>query len=192
MIEVQLNGQFPAGYRAAERINLSELMRTGTGRPPPKPWTPIGNARLLQADVTSEADFLAEHGFVLLKAPTRVTDWGDADQVASRYLPEVEAIIRERLFPGRPLIIHQPPNVMRRGSGTTMHPADGSQTPRLQVPLAAQRPSSGTCSQAPLTQRSRVHARRSSQSASPTQPLESSGVQRSAVPMVERRLVEAM
>src|SRR5207244_1464121 len=59
-------------------------------------------------------------GFVLLEAPTQVSDWGDADQVASRYLPEVEAMVRERLFPGRPLIIHQPPNVMRRGSGTAM------------------------------------------------------------------------
>ena len=119
MIEVQFNGQFPPGYRAAERINLSELMRSSTGRPPQKPSTRIRNARLLQTDATSEADFLAEHGFVLLKAPTQVTDWGDADQVASRYLPEIETIIRERLYPGHPLIIRQPPNVMRRGEGTT-------------------------------------------------------------------------
>jgi len=118
MIEVQFNGQFPPGYRAAERINLSELIRSSSGAPPQKPWTRIGNARLLQADATSEADFLAEHGFVLLKAPTRVTDWSDADQVAWRYLPEIETIIRERLYPGRPLVIRQPPNVMRRGEGT--------------------------------------------------------------------------
>jgi len=121
MIEVQFNGQFPPGYRAAERINLSELMRSRgeTAPPPPKPPTRIGNARLLQADATSEADFLGQHGFVLLKAPTRVADWDDADQVKWRYLPEVEAMIRERLYPGRPLVIRQPPNVMRRGAGTT-------------------------------------------------------------------------
>jgi len=119
MIEVQFNGQFPPGYRAAERINLSELMRNATGSPPPRPWTRIGNARLLQADATSEADFLAQHGFVLLKAPTQVTDWGDADQMASRYLPEVETMIRERLYPGRNMIIRQPPSPMRRGVGTT-------------------------------------------------------------------------
>jgi hypothetical protein len=118
MIEVQFNGQFPPGYRAAERINLSELMRSSTGRPPQKPSTRIRNARLLQADATSEADFLAEHGFVLLKAPTSVDDWGDADQVAQRYLPEIETIIRERLYPRRAMIIRQPPNVMRRGEGT--------------------------------------------------------------------------
>ena len=119
MIEVQFNGQFPPGYRAVERINLSELMRSSTGRPPQKPSTRIRNARMLQADATSEADCLAEHGFVLLKAPTRVTDWGDADQVGQRYLPEIETMVRERLYPGRPLIIRQPPNVMRRGEGTT-------------------------------------------------------------------------
>jgi len=121
MIEVQFNGQFPPGYRAAERINLSELMRSRSERAPapPKPPTRIGNARLLQADATSEADFLGQHGFVLLKAPTRVADWDDADQVKWRYLPEVEAMIRERLYPGRPLVIRQPPNVMRRGAGTT-------------------------------------------------------------------------
>lgn len=119
MLEVQFNGQFPPGYRAAERINLSELMRSGTARPSPKPPTRIGNARLLQADAASEADFFAEHGFVLLKAPTRVTDWGDADQVQTFYLPEVEAMIRERLFPGRKLDVQQPPQVMRRGAGTS-------------------------------------------------------------------------
>lgn len=119
MIETQLKGKFPAGFRATERINLSELMRNGTGKPPANPPTRIGDGRALQADATSEADFLAEHGFVLLDAPTRVTDWGNADQVAELYLPEVEAMIRERLFPGRNLIVRQPPNVMRRGEGTT-------------------------------------------------------------------------
>ena len=118
MIEVQLNGQFPPGYRSAERINLSELMRSGTARPSQKPLTRIGNARLLQADAKSEADFLAEHGFVLLKAPTQVTDWDDSEQVTARYLPEVEAMIRERLYPDRNLIIRQPPSPMRRGAGT--------------------------------------------------------------------------
>ena len=119
MIEVQFNGQFPPGYRAAERINLSELMRNRTAQPSPKPPTRIGNARLLQTDAVSEADFFAEHGFVLLKAPTQVTDWGDADQVQTFYLPEVEAMIRERLFPGLKLDVQQPPQVMRRGAGTS-------------------------------------------------------------------------
>jgi len=118
MIEVQLNGKFPPGFRATERVNLSELMRNGTGRKPSNPPTRIGDARLLQSGALSEAHFLAEHGFVLLKAPTRVIDWGDADQVASLYQAEVETMIRERLYPGRSLIIRQPPNVMRRGFGT--------------------------------------------------------------------------
>jgi len=121
MIEAQLNGQFPAGFRSADRINLSELMRNmgGTGMPPRNPQTRIRSGRDLQDGSVSEADFLAEHGFALLNAPTRVADWGDAGQVAQVYLPEIEAIIRERLFPGRKLYVQQPPNVMRRGAGTT-------------------------------------------------------------------------
>ena len=119
MIETRLRGQFPPAFGAAERINLSELMRNATGRPPQNPPTRICDARALQAKAASEADFLAEHGFVLLNAPTRVTDWSNADQVAQYYLPEVEAMIRERLYPGRKLYVQQPPNVMRRGAGTT-------------------------------------------------------------------------
>ncbi|HMI20663.1 MAG TPA: CmcJ/NvfI family oxidoreductase [Sphingomonas sp.] len=119
MIETQLRGQFPSDFRASERINLSELMRNATGRAPQNPPTRILDARALQAEATSEADFLAEHGFVLLDSPTRVTDWGNADQVAQHYMPEVEAMIRECLYPGRKLIVQQPPNVMRRGAGTS-------------------------------------------------------------------------
>jgi hypothetical protein len=48
-----------------------------------------------------------------------VTDWGNAEQVAELYLPEIEAVIRERLYPGRTLVVRQPPNVMRRGEGTS-------------------------------------------------------------------------
>ena len=121
MIETQLMGQFPPGFRATERINLSELVRNAAGaRPPRNPPTQIRDARALQAQATSEADFLAEHGFVLLDAPTRVTDWGNSEQVAEYYLPEVEAMIRDRLFPGRKLFVQQPPNVMRRGAGTSV------------------------------------------------------------------------
>jgi hypothetical protein len=119
MIEAQLKGQFPAGFRSAARLNLSELARSGTGRPPQPPPTRIADARTLQANATSEADFLAQHGFVLLDAPTRVTDWSKGDQVTQFYLPEVEAMIRERLYPGRNLIVRQPPAVMRRGAGTS-------------------------------------------------------------------------
>lgn len=118
MIEAQFNGQFPSGFRSTERINLSELMRTATGKPPRNPPTPVRDGRALQGAGMSEADFLADHGFALLDAPTRVTDWGDAAQVAELYFPEIEAIIRERLYPGRKLAIRQPPSVVRRGAGT--------------------------------------------------------------------------
>jgi hypothetical protein len=120
MIEAQLNGQFSPGFRSADRINPSDLARSGKGKGAPRnPPTRIADARELQARYLSEGAFLDQHGFVLLDAPTRVTDWSDAAQVADRYFPEVEAMIRERLYPGRKLQIFQPPTVMRRGEGTT-------------------------------------------------------------------------
>jgi hypothetical protein len=49
---------------------------------------------------------------------TAVSDW-DQD-VPSVYLPEIDELIRERLFPGRRLEIQQGPNVLRRGRGTSV------------------------------------------------------------------------
>jgi len=72
MIEAQLRGQFPPGYRSNKRINLSELIRSGTGKPPQHPPTRIADARALQARAPSEAGFFEEHGFILLDAPTHI------------------------------------------------------------------------------------------------------------------------
>jgi hypothetical protein len=118
MIETPLPGQFPQSFTASGRVNLSQLARDYKGHTPPTfPPTRIKDARPLQAG-RNEADFLDEHGFVLLDAPTAVLDWGDSAQVAERYFPEVEAMIRERLYPGRELIVMQPPRIVRRGAGT--------------------------------------------------------------------------
>ncbi|WP_116092118.1 CmcJ/NvfI family oxidoreductase [Sphingomonas crusticola] len=117
MIETTLNGQFPPGFVASGRINLSQLTKSGGQQPPANPPQCIADARPLQA-AACEHDFLERHGFVLLDAPTAVTDWGDDAAVAETYLPEVEALIRTRLYPGRSLIIMQPPKVVRRGKGT--------------------------------------------------------------------------
>jgi hypothetical protein len=120
MIETPLFGLFPPGYVAEGRINLSQLIRSDTGRPSANPSSRIADARPLQASASSEAEFLAEHGFVLLDAPTAVSDWSDADEVERHYLPEIDALIRTRLYPGRRLEIIQPPRVGRRGRGTDM------------------------------------------------------------------------
>jgi hypothetical protein len=118
MIETGLNGQFPPDFVAQERVNLSRLWASGQGRPPSFPPTRIADARPLQARAPSQADCLAEHGFVLLDAPTSVTDWDDADQISRLYLPDIEALIRARLYPGRKLRVMQVPRIVRRGAGT--------------------------------------------------------------------------
>lgn len=122
MIETRLNGQFPSNYVVGERINLTQLMNRGGATsprtPPLNPPTRIIDARPLQAEAASEREFFDHHGFVLLDAPTAVTDWSDTAAVGRTYMPEVEAMIRTRLFPGRKIFIMQPPNVLRRGAGT--------------------------------------------------------------------------
>jgi len=122
MIETRLNGQFPPDYVVGERVNLTQLMNRGgetsPRTPPLNPLTKIIDARPLQAQAASEREFFDSHGFVLLDAPTMVADWGDAAAVGQHYLPEVEALVRTRLYPERKIAIMQPPNVLRRGAGT--------------------------------------------------------------------------
>jgi len=122
MIETRLNGLFPPDYVVGERVNLTQLMNRGgetsPRKPPLNPPTRIIDARPLQAQAASERDFFDSHGFVLLDAPTKLADWGDAAAVGETYLPEVEDLIRTRLYPGRKTLIMQPPNVLRRGAGT--------------------------------------------------------------------------
>jgi len=118
MIETTLPGHFPPSFTATGRINLSQLMRENKGyRPQPLPPTRVEDARPLQ-EGRNEAEFLDEYGFVLLDAPHAVGDWGNEMDVAASYLPQVEDMIRTRLYPGRKLIVRQPPRVMRRGAGT--------------------------------------------------------------------------
>jgi len=118
MIETTLPGHFPPSFTATGRVNLSQLARENKGyRPQPFPPTRVDDARPLQKG-RNEAEFLDEYGFVLLEAPTAVRNWADSEHVSETYLPEVEAMIRERLYRGREMIIMQPPRVMRRGAGT--------------------------------------------------------------------------
>lgn len=132
MLTTEMNGFFPAGYRTTGRINLSQLMasREPQRACPVPPTVTIGNAREMQAGAASEAAFFDRHGFVLLDAPSAVDDWNcdqndPANPIATRYMAEVEALIRTRLLPGRPIEIRQPPRVLRRGPGTD-NPAYGA------------------------------------------------------------------
>ena len=74
------------------------------------------------ADTSS---FFEEHGFALLQAPTKVRNWnqdyGKADtDIKNVYHGEIEALIREQLFPGGTEFhtIEQRNAVLRRGPGS--------------------------------------------------------------------------
>ncbi|HEY4251474.1 MAG TPA: CmcJ/NvfI family oxidoreductase [Roseomonas sp.] len=56
----------------------------------------IENGRLREHSFTLDA-----HGFALLRAPTRFRDFYDQDAVRDRYLPEVEAVLRDALGASR-------------------------------------------------------------------------------------------
>jgi hypothetical protein len=116
MVAARLNGFLPDGY-VGERAPPIIV-----GEPPafeyrqPYPPVEIEDARQLQSGARSEAEFFAEHGFVLLEHSTAVRDW-DTD-VGPIYLGEIETVIRERLLPGRRIEIQQAPRLLRRGRGT--------------------------------------------------------------------------
>ncbi|MES2444714.1 MAG: CmcJ/NvfI family oxidoreductase [Pseudomonadota bacterium] len=113
MTAVALNGFLPQGFEPPGRL------RGAVGTPQPlmaRDPVEIGDARAFQAGAASEAAFFAEHGFVLLPHPTCVRDW-DAD-IATLYKPEIEAVVRERLFPGRRVEIEQGGPPLRRGRDT--------------------------------------------------------------------------
>jgi hypothetical protein len=115
MVQAQLNGFLPPDFTGV-------VPTIDVRSPPPRPrWTAppveVRDARDLQAGASSEAAFLAEHGFVLLPHRTGVGDWDrDIDRI---YLPEIDAIVRERLFPGRRVEVQQmTAGLLRRGRGT--------------------------------------------------------------------------
>jgi hypothetical protein len=121
VVEARLNGFFPPDFKGEPPV----AMRIGA--PPAETESrtvPIGDARRLQSGALSERDFFDEHGFVLLGHRSAVSDWETAagspepSDVAIHYLPEIEAVLRERLLPGRKIEIMQRPDPLRRGRGT--------------------------------------------------------------------------
>jgi len=123
MVEVQLKGLLPPDMDPA---TMPTIDVTAPPQPRPQPDYPpfeVRNARPSADDCRSEAERFAEDGFVLLRHSTRVRDW-DSD-VASIYLPEIEAILRDRLFPGRRIEVQQRAPVLRRGRGTNEPYAQG-------------------------------------------------------------------
>jgi len=78
-----------------------------TRAPPPDREVRIYNARPLQRQAASEAEFFKEHGFVLLRHKTAVRDWdpypskpGSQSEIDRIYAKEVEGLIKTVLLPG--------------------------------------------------------------------------------------------
>ena len=120
MVQVSLNGFFPADFVADGRVMID--VRVPPPPVPPSPAIEIHDARQLQARASSPAAFFAEHGFVLLPHASRVSDWNhdtNAAGIERNYFAEVEGMIREHLLPGRRLAIRQSALPLRRGHGTS-------------------------------------------------------------------------
>ena len=139
-VDARLNSLFEPGFVAEKRVMIDATGRAptpGVGADPVA--VKIRNARQLQgAAETSgsfgEAEFFAEHSFVVLDHRSHFRDWdadpaGNVDSGLTRtYFPEIESIIRERLLPDQRLEIPPVANLLRRGPespnpfyGTVVH-----------------------------------------------------------------------
>jgi hypothetical protein len=127
MMKARLNGFFAPDFRADAPVvmdlrNLAAAPNIAYAAPP----IAIHDARGLQAQAESEAAFFAQHGFVLLKHETAVTDWRPSAvaDVQRVYYPEIEVLVHERLLPGRAVCVLQTNPPLQRGRDTAM-PAYG-------------------------------------------------------------------
>jgi hypothetical protein len=125
-MEARLNGFFRPDYVSADRtvIRIGQPLE-GVFSAGEAPFSRVEDGRRLQAPAASEAAFFAEHGFVLLPHETAVTDWDPPhasaftpNDIDLTYGPELQAVIRERLLPGRRLEFQMRPQAVRRGPGT--------------------------------------------------------------------------
>jgi hypothetical protein len=133
MVRARLNGFVPPNFQGS--------IPPFDARKPPAwirnqfPPIDIRDARELQSDADSEAAFFADNGFVLLGHETKVGDW--SGDVCPTYFPEIEAIIRDRLFLGRRVEVQQDfkPNLRGHGTGAPQYGlavhADVPVTPEL-------------------------------------------------------------
>ena len=141
-------GFFKPGFHSNEKvvIDITNASPTpGVFAPEDSPPVNIFDARVLQEaeedrSIDFESKFYRKHGFVLLEHESSVENWdsgvspiGDAldtgdsrelppavdeNQIETRYLPEVEQLIRQRLLPDVKLNVEQYPTLLRRGKNT--------------------------------------------------------------------------
>ena len=113
MVQVQLKGMLAPDFSGDRAPLMQFALPPSPEYEHPNPPVEVHDARQLQSSAKSEAAFFDEHGFVLLQHATAVKDW-DHD-IASVYRAEIDAIIRERLLPGRKVITQQGSRVVCRG-----------------------------------------------------------------------------
>ncbi len=126
MVEATLNGFIRRDLVSDGPV----LIRVNGPADGPMPWeaappVTIHDARTLQTGDMSEHEFLDANGFVLLDHLSQVTDWDsgasqdrEKNDILHTYMPEIEALIRDRLLPDRKLEIRQGPYLVRRGPGS--------------------------------------------------------------------------
>ena len=121
----ELRGLFPPEFKPERRIQIDVRKGPPAGFKMPS-FAPfhIEDGRPLQALSASAGEFFDRHGFVLLSHKTAVRNWEpdpasvEESEVVRIYYPEIERLIREQLYPGRRLEVHQWSPPLRRGRGT--------------------------------------------------------------------------
>lgn len=123
MVQARLNGFLPSDFDAA-MMPVIDLANPPERRRPYPDYGPIeiADGRALDPALT-EAERFERNGFVILDHATGVSDW-DTD-VPTVYHREIEAIVRDRLFPGVRVEVQQGPAVLRRGRDTNTPYAGG-------------------------------------------------------------------
>ena len=120
----ELQGLFPPDFRhsGALQIDVGKGPPAGFKMPRFGPFQ-IEDARLLQ-DGKPAAAFFDDHGFVLLPHATRVRDWdvnpvsAQSSEVIRLYYPEIDDLVRHRLYPARRIELFQWSPPLRRGRDT--------------------------------------------------------------------------
>ena len=143
----QLYGLFQPGFTSDEKIVIDIMAgepTPGTFLPQESPPIEVYDGRELQAGEEDgqghfESRFFKKHGFVCLQHESKVENWdsgalpatdavgdkskfvdeSDAEnEIETRYMAEVEDLIRNTLLPGEKIEIQQPNQILRRGADT--------------------------------------------------------------------------
>jgi hypothetical protein len=121
--KAELRGLFPSEFRQQSRLHIDIRNGPPAGFQMPSfgPFQ-IEDARGPQAEAGSDAAFFDARGFVLLRHATGVRDWeagpSQESEVARIYFPEIDMLVREHLYPGKRVEVHQWSPPLRRGRGT--------------------------------------------------------------------------